>query len=53
MCRAMDEQKLGDRSLLGEDAAVFELEKQSLNSWALFVALLSIVMGALYLVRRK
>ncbi|GLC43362.1 15-cis-zeta-carotene isomerase [Pleodorina starrii] len=36
--------------LIGEDAAAFDLEKQSVKSWALFVALLSTVLGALYLV---
>ncbi|GIL82018.1 hypothetical protein Vretimale_1530 [Volvox reticuliferus] len=36
--------------LVGEDAAAFDIEKQSIKSWALFTVLLSIVMGALYLV---
>jgi hypothetical protein len=38
------------KPLVGEDAAVFELEKQSLNSWALFAALLSGVSALLYVV---
>lgn len=36
--------------LVGEDAAAFDFSKQSLQSWGLFVALLSTVLGAMYLV---
>jgi zeta-carotene isomerase len=36
--------------LVGEDAAAFSFAQQSLKSWALFGVLVSIVMGALYLV---
>lgn len=37
--------------LVGEDAASFDFSKQSLQSWGIFVALLSTVLGAMYLVR--
>jgi zeta-carotene isomerase len=37
-------------ALIGEDAAAFSFERQSVKSWALFGALVSLVMGALYLV---
>ena len=40
-----------DGQLVGEDAASFDFSKQSLQSWGLFVALLSTVLGAMYLVR--
>lgn len=36
--------------LVGEDAASFDFSKQSLQSWGIFVALLSTVLGAMYLV---
>ena len=34
--------------LVGEDAAVFELEKQSLKSWGIFAAAVSAVLGSLF-----
>ncbi len=37
-------------TLSGEDAAAFDLSQQSIRSWSLFVALLSVVLGALYVV---
>ncbi|PNW69789.1 hypothetical protein CHLRE_19g750247v5 [Chlamydomonas reinhardtii] len=37
-------------TLVGEDSAAFDLAKQSPKSWALFVVLLSTVLGALYVV---
>lgn len=39
-----------DDKLVGEDAAAFDFSKQSLQSWGLFVALLSAVLGAMYVV---
>lgn len=36
--------------LIGEDAAAFSLEQQSIKSWAVFVVLLSTVLAALYAV---
>jgi hypothetical protein len=42
--------KTSDDQLVGEDAASFDFSKQSLQSWGLFVALLSTVLGAMYLV---
>jgi zeta-carotene isomerase len=38
------------QQLVGEDAAAFDWSKQSLKSWAVFGALLTLVMGALYAV---
>ncbi|GIL43940.1 hypothetical protein Vafri_1525 [Volvox africanus] len=38
------------QKMIGEDAAVFDIEKQNIKSWALFTVLLSTVLGALYLV---
>lgn len=38
------------QQLVGEDAAVFQLEKQSLKSWALFGGLLTGVSALLYAV---
>lgn len=38
------------QGLIGEDAAAFDWSQQSLKSWGLFGALLTTVMGALYLV---
>jgi hypothetical protein len=35
---------------IGEDAAAFDVSKQSLNSWALFFGLLTGVLGMIYLV---
>ncbi|KXZ44175.1 hypothetical protein GPECTOR_71g536 [Gonium pectorale] len=50
-CRAaQQEPEATTPQLVGEDAASFDLEKQSLQSWGLFVALLSVVLGALYVV---
>jgi hypothetical protein len=37
-------------ALVGEDAAAFSFEKQSLQSWGLFFVLLTTVLGALYAV---
>lgn len=39
------------QQLVGEDAAAFDVNKQSLQSWGLFFTLLTTVLGALYLVR--
>lgn len=36
--------------LVGEDAAAFDLSKQSLQSWGIFGVLLTTVLGAMYLV---
>lgn len=36
--------------MVGEDAASFDFSKQSLQSWGLFVALLSTVLAAMYVV---
>ena len=36
-------------SLVGEDAAVFSVERQSLTSWGLFLGLLTGVLGLIYL----
>ena len=44
------EQQQREAPLVGEDAAAFDLSAQSLRSWALFGALLSLVLGALYVV---
>jgi hypothetical protein len=41
-----------ESQLVGEDAASFDFSKQSLQSWGIFVALLSTVLGALYLVSK-
>eukprot|EP00899_Mesostigma_viride_P008368 jgi/Mesvir1/17532/Mv08785-RA.1 len=38
------------KPLAGEDAAVFELEQQSLKSWAYFFGVLGTVMAALYVI---
>lgn len=38
------------QQLVGEDAAAFDWGKQSLKSWAVFGALLTFVLGALYAV---
>jgi hypothetical protein len=39
-----------DKRLTGEDAAYFDLSKQSLQSWGLFFVLLTTVLGAMYVV---
>lgn len=39
-----------ERALVGEDAAAFELEQQTVKSWAVFFALLTSVLGGLYVV---
>lgn len=39
-----------DKGLVGEDAAAFELSQQSVRSWGLFFVLLTVVLGALYVV---
>lgn len=53
-CRAAEPeatpQPPAGEGLVGEDAAAFDLSKQSLQSWAIFSALLSVVLAALYLV---
>jgi zeta-carotene isomerase len=36
-------------ALIGEDAAAFSFEQQSIRSWAIFGVLVSLVMGGLYL----
>eukprot|EP00879_Flechtneria_rotunda_P002691 GHRR01002897.1.p1 GENE.GHRR01002897.1~~GHRR01002897.1.p1 ORF type:complete len:366 (+),score=54.74 GHRR01002897.1:444-1541(+) len=38
------------QELIGEDAAAFDLSKQSLKSWGVFSVLLTTVLGAMYLV---
>lgn len=54
ICKAAEETNTPtatqQNGLVGEDAAAFELSKQSLTSWGLFVGLLTGVMGLLYLV---
>ena len=42
-----------EQQLVGEDAAVFNVEDQSLRSWALFAVLLTGVSALLYPVRRR
>lgn len=52
-CRAAQQeqqQQVDTNQLVGEDAAAFDWSKQSLQSWGLFVALLSSVLGAMYVV---
>jgi hypothetical protein len=39
-----------EQQLVGEDAAAFDLSKQSLKSWGLFGVLLTSVLGAMYMV---
>jgi hypothetical protein len=38
---------------VGEDAAAFDLNKQSLKSWGIFGVLLTSVLGAMYVVSIK
>lgn len=55
-CRAAQPQQQeteNQPALVGEDAAAFDLQKQSATSWALFTVLLSGVLGMLYLVRPR
>ncbi len=49
VCRATQQESEAP-SLVGEDAAAFALEKQSVKSWGLFFFLLTTVLGALYVV---
>ena len=55
MCRAaqseasLDVDQDGD--LVGEDAAFFDVEKQTTKSWTLFTGLLVGVLGLVYVVR--
>lgn len=52
VCRAAQEQVENSapdqQGLIGEDAAAFSLSKQKLTSWALFSAILAVVLGLLY-----
>lgn len=43
--------QLDQKLLVGEDAGVFNVEKQSATSWALFTGILGVVLAALYVVR--
>eukprot|EP00798_Chlamydomonas_sp_ICE-L_P014727 gene14727-20771_t len=38
----------GEQGLVGEDAADFSIEKQSVKSWGIFFVLLTVVLAALY-----
>ncbi|GAX73050.1 hypothetical protein CEUSTIGMA_g503.t1 [Chlamydomonas eustigma] len=51
-CRAASEEPQNQltTSLVGEDAAAFDVQRQSLKSWGLFFGLLTGVLGLLYLV---
>ena len=50
---ANDEQSIEVKPLVGEDAAAFDIGKQSVQSWGAFFGLLTGVLGLLYLVRLK
>lgn len=47
----VDLQPAAESELAGEDAATFDLSKQSLTSWGVFGVLLTTVLGAMYMVR--
>jgi hypothetical protein len=42
-----------EQQLVGEDAAAFDLSKQSLKSWGIFGVLLTSVLAAMYVVSTK
>lgn len=50
-CQAARGEEVRTGELVGEDAASFDVEKQSVKSWSLFFVLLTTVLGALYVVR--
>ena len=41
------------RTLVGEDAAYFDVQQQSTPKWALFTAELAVVLGIMYVVGNK
>ena len=52
VCRASQPQpSIDDADLVGEDAAFFDVEKQTTKSWTLFTGLLLGVLGLIYVVR--
>jgi hypothetical protein len=54
-CRAASEEQQNQlsTSLVGEDAAAFDVQRQSIKSWGLFFGLLTGVLGLLYVVNTE
>eukprot|EP00955_Chlamydomonas_euryale_P059059 357274-Chlamydomonas_euryale.AAC.26 len=50
VCYAADDGAAEPAPLVGEDAAAFSVEQQTTKSWTLFTVLLTVVLGAIYLV---
>ena len=47
---ALEEGSKEETSLIGEDAAVFDISEQKLTSWVKFLAVLTVVLGILYFI---